>query len=637
MNDLVKNLIVWVILAAILMSVFNSFTPQPVDNSLGYSEFVMEVQNDRVSKVSIDGLIIEGERRDGSTFRTVRPNVQDPGLMGDLINHNVNVMGKEPETPSLISQLLVAAFPILLILAIFVFFMRQMQGGGGGKGGPMSFGKSKAKLLTGDQINTTFSDVAGVDEAKEDVGELVEFLSDPSKFQRLGGRIPKGVLMVGPPGTGKTLLAKAIAGEAKVPFFSISGSDFVEMFVGVGASRVRDMFEQAKKQAPCIIFIDEIDAVGRHRGGGYGGGNDEREQTLNQLLVEMDGFEGTEGVIVIAATNRPDVLDKALLRPGRFDRQVYVGLPDIRGREQILKVHARKVPLDESVELGILARGTPGFSGADLANLVNEAALFSARGNRRVVTMEEFEKARDKIMMGAERRSMVMSEKEKTNTAYHEAGHAIIGRLVPEHDPVHKVTIIPRGRALGVTQYLPEEDRYSMNRRQLNSQLCSLFGGRIAEELVGGIDGVTTGASNDIERATQMARNMVTKWGLNEKMGPILYGEDESQAPGGGNTHYSEDTSREIDQEVRSILNDAYSTASKLLEDNRDILEAMKDALMEFETIDADQVDDLMNRRKVRPPQQWDDHDSDNTSGDGNSAAKDSVDEGPIGGPVEDL
>lgn len=636
MNDLVKNLIVWVILAAILMSVFNSFTPQPADNSLGYSDFVMEVQNDRVAKVSIDGLIIEGERRDGSKFRTVRPNVQDPGLMGDLINHNVDVQGKEPETPSLISQLLVAAFPILLILAIFVFFMRQMQGGGGGKGGPMSFGKSKAKLLTGDQINTTFADVAGVDEAKEDVGELVEFLSDPSKFQRLGGRIPKGVLMVGPPGTGKTLLAKAIAGEAKVPFFSISGSDFVEMFVGVGASRVRDMFEQAKKQAPCIIFIDEIDAVGRHRGGGYGGGNDEREQTLNQLLVEMDGFEGTEGVIVIAATNRPDVLDKALLRPGRFDRQVYVGLPDIRGREQILKVHSRKVPLDESVELAILARGTPGFSGADLANLVNEAALFSARGNRRVVTMEEFEKARDKIMMGAERRSMVMSEKEKVNTAYHEAGHAIIGRLVPEHDPVHKVTIIPRGRALGVTQYLPEEDRYSMNLRQLNSQLCSLFGGRIAEELVGGIDAVTTGASNDIERATQMARNMVTKWGLNEKMGPILYGEDESQAPGGGNTHYSEDTSREIDQEVRKILNEAYSTATKLLEENRDILEAMKDALIEFETIDADQVDDLMSRRKVRPPKQWDD-DSDNKSGGSATRAEDSTGEGPIGGPVEDI
>jgi len=638
LNDLAKNLIVWVILAAILMSVFNSFTPQPVDNNLDYSEFVVEVQNERVSSISIDGLIIEGERRDGSKFRTVRPNVQDPGLMDDLLNHNVKVVGKEPETPSLISQLLVAAFPILLILAIFVFFMRQMQGGGGGKGGPMSFGKSKAKLLTGDQINTTFADVAGVDEAKEDVGELVEFLSDPSKFQRLGGRIPKGVLMVGPPGTGKTLLAKAIAGEAKVPFFSISGSDFVEMFVGVGASRVRDMFEQAKKQAPCIIFIDEIDAVGRHRGGGYGGGNDEREQTLNQLLVEMDGFEGNEGVIVIAATNRPDVLDKALLRPGRFDRQVYVGLPDIRGREQILKVHARKVPLDESVELSVLARGTPGFSGADLANLVNEAALFSARANRRVVTMEEFEKARDKIMMGAERRSMVMSEKEKANTAYHEAGHAIIGRLVPEHDPVHKVTIIPRGRALGVTQYLPEEDRYSMNRRQLNSQLCSLFGGRIAEELIGGIDGVTTGASNDIERATQMARNMVTKWGLNEKMGPVLYGEDESQAPGGGNTHYSEDTSREIDQEVRGILNEAYGHAKKLLEDNRDILEAMKDALMEYETIDADQVDDLMNRRKVRPPKQWDGNDFDSKSG-GGRAEKESAtkDEGPIGGPVEDI
>ena len=642
MNDLAKNLIVWLILAAILLSVFNSFTPQPEDKGVDYSEFIQDVQNERVASVAIDGLIISGERRDGTSFRTVRPNVQDPGLMDDLINNNVKVVGKEPETPSLISQLLVAAFPILLILAIFVFFMRQMQGGGGGKGGPMSFGKSKAKLLTGDQIKTTFADVAGVDEAKEDVAELVEFLSEPAKFQRLGGRIPKGVLMVGPPGTGKTLLAKAIAGEAKVPFFSISGSDFVEMFVGVGASRVRDMFEQAKKQAPCIIFIDEIDAVGRHRGGGHGGGNDEREQTLNQLLVEMDGFEGNEGVIVIAATNRPDVLDKALLRPGRFDRQVYVSLPDIRGREQILKVHARKVPLDESVELSILARGTPGFSGADLANLVNEAALFSARSNRRTVTMEEFENARDKIMMGAERRSMVMSEKEKTNTAYHEAGHAIIGRLVPEHDPVHKVTIIPRGRALGVTQYLPEEDRYSLNRRQITSQLCSLFGGRIAEELVGGIDGVTTGASNDIERATQMARNMVTKWGLNEKMGPILYGEDESQAPGGGNTHYSEDTSREIDQEVRRILNDAYSNAKKLLEDNRDILESMKDALMEYETIDADQVDDLMKRIKVRPPHQWDDNDFDNNSG-GSASSKEQAKpdsetkDDPIGGPVEEV
>ena len=635
MNDLVKNIVVWLVLAAILMSVFNSFTPQQEDNEVVYSDFITEVQNERISSVSIDGLIIQGQRLDGSKFKTVRPNVQDPGLMSDLLNHKVKVIGKEPETPSLISQLLVAAFPILLILAIFVFFMRQMQGGGGGKGGPMSFGKSKAKLLNSDQINTTFADVAGVDEAKEDVSELVEFLSDPTKFQRLGGRIPKGVLMVGPPGTGKTLLAKAIAGEAKVPFFSISGSDFVEMFVGVGASRVRDMFEQAKKQAPCIIFIDEIDAVGRHRGGGWGGGNDEREQTLNQLLVEMDGFEGNEGVIVIAATNRPDVLDKALLRPGRFDRQVYVSLPDIRGREHILKVHGRKVPIDESVEMSVIARGTPGFSGADLANLVNEAALFAARGNRRVVGMEEFENARDKIMMGAERRSMVMSDKEKANTAYHEAGHAIIGRLVPEHDPVHKVTIIPRGRALGVTQYLPEEDRYSMSRRQLFSQLCSLFGGRIAEELVGGLDAVTTGASNDIERATQMARNMVTKWGLTEKMGPVLYGEDESQQPGGGNAHYSEDTSREIDQEVRTILDDAYSQAKKLLEDNRDILEVMKEALMEYETIDADQVDDLMNRRKVRPPHQWDDNDTD--KGAGNHSSEPVKKDGPIGGPVEEL
>ena len=645
MNDLVKNLVVWLVLAAILMSVFNSFTPKEVENEIIYSEFVTDVQNERVSSVAINGLIIEGVRLDGSTFKTVRPNVQDPGLMDDLLNHNVQVVGKEPETPSLLSQLLVAAFPILLILAIFVFFMRQMQGGAGGKGGPMSFGKSKAKLLNSDQISTTFADVAGVDEAKEDVSELVDFLSDPTRFQRLGGRIPKGVLMVGPPGTGKTLLAKAIAGEAKVPFFSISGSDFVEMFVGVGAARVRDMFEQAKKQAPCIIFIDEIDAVGRHRGGGYGGGNDEREQTLNQLLVEMDGFEGNEGVIVIAATNRPDVLDKALLRPGRFDRQVYVSLPDIRGREQILKVHARKVPIDESVALSVIARGTPGFSGADLANLINEAALFAARGKRRVVGMEEFEQARDKIMMGAERRSMVMSDKEKANTAYHEAGHAIIGKLVPEHDPVHKVTIIPRGRALGVTQYLPEEDRYSMSRRQLFSQLCSLFGGRLAEELIGGLDGVTTGASNDIERATQMARNMVTKWGLSETMGPVLYGEDESQNPGGGNTHYSEDTSRQIDQEVRTILDDAYKQAKKLLEDNRDILEAMKDALMEFETIDADQVDDLMHRRKVRPPQHWDDNDSDSGAGkpsaesteESAEAANEPAKEGPIGGPVEEV
>ena len=636
MSDLAKNFVVWIILAAILMFVYNSFSPETEQNDIDYSAFLSEVRNDRVSEVTIADLIIYGERNDGSDFRTVRPNVQDPKLMDDLVNHNVRIVGKEREEPSLFSQLLVAAFPILLILAIFVFFMRQMQGGGGGRGGPMSFGKSKAKLLTGDQINTTFADVAGVDEAKEDVSELVEFLSDPGKFQRLGGRIPKGVLMVGPPGTGKTLLAKAIAGEAKVPFFSISGSDFVEMFVGVGASRVRDMFEQAKKQSPCIIFIDEIDAVGRHRGGGYGGGNDEREQTLNQLLVEMDGFEGNEGVIVIAATNRPDVLDKALLRPGRFDRQVYVSLPDIRGREHILKVHSRKVPLHESVSLSVLARGTPGFSGADLANLVNEAALFSARANRRFVTMEEFEKARDKIMMGAERKSMVMSEKEKINTAYHEAGHAIIGRLVPQHDPVHKVTIIPRGRALGVTQYLPEEDRYSMNRIQLFSQLCSLFGGRIAEEIVGGFDNVTTGASNDIERATQMARNMVTKWGLNQKMGPVLYGEDESQVPGGGNTHYSEDTSREIDQEVRIILDEAYKKASKLLDENKDILDSMKDALIEYETIDADQVDDLMNRKAVRKPKDWDKTDKD--GGSSKQDKKNVTENGPeIGSAVEEV
>ncbi|MDG2018044.1 MAG: ATP-dependent zinc metalloprotease FtsH [Porticoccaceae bacterium] len=637
MNDFLKNILIWLVLAGILMSVFNSFTPKNEINDLSYSDFILEVQNERVASVVNNGLTIEGERIDGSKFTTViPPAIKDDGLIKDLVNHNVKIVGQLPESPSMFSQLLIAAFPILLILAIFMFFMRQMQGGGGGRGGPMSFGKSKAKLLAGDQVKTTFADVAGVDEAKEDVGELVEFLSDPNKFLRLGGRIPKGVLMVGPPGTGKTLLAKAIAGEAKVPFFSISGSDFVEMFVGVGASRVRDMFEQAKKQSPCIIFIDEIDAVGRHRGGGYGGGNDEREQTLNQLLVEMDGFEGNEGVIVIAATNRPDVLDKALLRPGRFDRQVYVGLPDIRGREQILKVHARKVPLDESIDLSIMARGTPGFSGADLANLVNEAALFSARANRRLVTMEEFEKARDKIMMGAERRSMVMSEKEKMNTAYHEAGHAIIGRLVPEHDPVHKVTIIPRGRALGVTQYLPEEDKYSSSRRQLISMLCSLFGGRIAEEMIGGKDGVTTGASNDIERATQLARNMVTKWGLTEKMGPVLYGEDDSKAPGGGNTHYSEDTSREIDQEVRDILDKAYVTAKNLLEENRDILEAMKDALMEYETIDADQVNDLMSRCKVRPPHQWDDNDA-GPSGGASSAKKSAPKDPDIGGPVKDL
>ena len=606
LNDTIKNIFLWLIIAAILMSIFQNFGPSEPDKMINYSTFVEDVQRGDVESIVVKGSVIEGLRKDRTAFKTTRPAVSDDGLMGDLLDNRVDVVGQDPEQQSLWSQLLVASFPILLILAIFMFFMRQMQGGAGGRGGPMGFGKSKARLLVPDQINTTFIDVAGVDEAKEEVHELVDFLRDPTRFQRLGGRIPQGVLMVGPPGTGKTLLAKAIAGEAKVPFFSIAGSDFVEMFVGVGASRVRDMFEQAKKQAPCIIFIDEIDAVGRHRGGGHGGGNDEREQTLNQLLVEMDGFEGNEGIIVIAATNRPDVLDKALLRPGRFDRQVYVGLPDIRGREQILKVHAKKVPLDDKVDLGVIARGTPGFSGADLANLINEAALFSARANRRLVSGEEFEKARDKVMMGTERRSMVMSEKEKENTAFHEAGHAIIGRLMPEHDPVHKVSIIPRGRALGVTQFLPEEDKYSLSKLQLKSQLCSLFGGRIAEELIHGEEGVTTGASNDIERATQMARNMVSRWGLSDKMGPILYGEEEGQPSGTPSSIYSADTAREIDIEVRKLLDDCYSRSAKILEDNKDILHSMKDALMDYETIDSEQVDDLMQRKKVRPPYDWD-------------------------------
>lgn len=638
MNDMAKNLILWLVIALVLMSVFQNFTPTQEDSSLSYTNFVENVQQDRVRKVVIQDQVITGEFSDGTRFRTIRPNVPDSGLMTDLLRHNVVVEGREKDSPSIWQQLLVASFPILLILAIFMFFMRQMQGGGGGRGGPMAFGKSKARLLGEDQINTTFTDVAGVDEAKEDVKELVDFLKDPNKFQRLGGHIPKGVLMVGPPGTGKTLLAKAIAGEAKVPFFSISGSDFVEMFVGVGASRVRDMFEQAKKAAPCIIFIDEIDAVGRHRGGGWGGGHDEREQTLNQMLVEMDGFEGNEGVIVIAATNRPDVLDKALLRPGRFDRQVFVGLPDIRGREQVLKVHVRKVPLDEKIDLSVIARGTPGFSGADLANLVNEAALFAARGNRRLVTMEEFEKARDKIMMGAERRSLVMSQEEKINTAFHEAGHAIVGRLMPEHDPVHKVTIIPRGRALGVTQFLPEEDKYSISRRQIISQICTLFGGRIAEEMILGSEGVTTGASNDIERATQLARNMVTRWGLSEKLGPVLYGEDESQQPGGGNKQYSSATSQDIDKEVRTIIDSCYQAAEKILEENADILHAMKDALMEYETLDSEQVDDLMARKPVRPPHDWH-NDMGGPSGptSGSTPAEDGKDkDGRVGGPVSE-
>jgi len=633
LNDMAKNLLLWLVIAAVLLTVFNNFSVQSPTEQLNYSQFITEVQNERVRKVVIDGLVISGERNDNSRFESVRPLLDDPKLIDDLLQHNVVVEGTKPERQSLWTQLLVASFPILIILAIFMFFMRQMQGGaGGGKGGPMAFGKSKARLLSEDQIKTTFADVAGVDEAKEDVQELVEFLRDPGKFQRLGGRIPRGVLMVGPPGTGKTLLAKAIAGEAKVPFFSISGSDFVEMFVGVGASRVRDMFEQAKKQAPCIIFIDEIDAVGRHRGAGMGGGHDEREQTLNQLLVEMDGFEANDGVIVIAATNRPDVLDPALLRPGRFDRQVVVGLPDIRGREQILKVHMRKLPLGDDVEASIIARGTPGFSGADLANLANEAALFAARSNSRLVSMAQFNLAKDKIMMGAERKSMVMSDKEKLNTAYHEAGHAIVGRTVPEHDPVYKVSIIPRGRALGVTMFLPEEDRYSLSRRHITSQICSLFGGRIAEEMTLGPDGVTTGASNDIQRATDIARKMVTKWGLSDKMGPLMYDDAEEEvflgrSAGQQGKSFSGETARQIDEEVRRIIDECYESARKILEEHRGKLDVMADALMMYETIDAKQIDDIMAGRTPRKPAGWDD--DDRRGGRKADAAESDVDAGP--------
>ena len=638
MNDMAKNLILWLIIAAVLVTVMNNFSSPNEPQTLNYSDFIQQVKDGKVERVAIDGFVINGKRNDGDSFKTIRPNIPDNGLIGDLVDNHVVVEGKQPEQQSIWTQLLVASFPILVIIAVFMFFMRQMQGGAGGKGGPMSFGKSKARLLSEDQVKTTLADVAGCDEAKEEVGELVEFLRDPGKFQRLGGRIPRGVLMVGPPGTGKTLLAKAIAGEAKVPFFTISGSDFVEMFVGVGASRVRDMFEQAKKHAPCIIFIDEIDAVGRHRGAGMGGGHDEREQTLNQLLVEMDGFEMNDGIIVIAATNRPDVLDPALLRPGRFDRQVVVGLPDIRGREQILKVHMRKVPMGDDVAPAVIARGTPGFSGADLANLVNEASLFAARTGKRIVEMKEFELAKDKIMMGAERKSMVMSEKEKQNTAYHEAGHAIVGRVVPEHDPVYKVSIIPRGRALGVTMFLPEEDRYSLSKRALISQICSLYGGRIAEEMTLGFDGVTTGASNDIMRASQIARNMVTKWGLSEKLGPLMYAEEEGEVflgrgGGGQSASFSGETAKLIDSEVRSIIDQCYGTAKQILTDNRDKLDAMADALMKYETIDADQIDDIMAGRAPREPRDWE-------GGSGTSGtppvAQNERPETPIGGPAAD-
>lgn len=607
MSDMAKNLILWLVIAVVLMSVFRSFGPSESNSRrVDYTTFMSELTQEQIREARINGREINVTRKDSNKYTTFIP-VNDPKLLDTLLSKNVTVIGEPPEEQSILTSIFISWFPMLLLIGVWIFFMRQMQGGGGK--GAMSFGKSKARMLTEDQIKTTFADVAGCDEAKEEVSELVDYLREPARFQKLGGKIPKGILMVGPPGTGKTLLAKAIAGEAKVPFFTISGSDFVEMFVGVGASRVRDMFEQAKKTAPCIIFIDEIDAVGRQRGAGLGGGHDEREQTLNQMLVEMDGFEGNEGIIVIAATNRPDVLDPALLRPGRFDRQVVVDLPDVRGREQILKVHMRRVPLSTDVDPSVIARGTPGFSGADLANLVNEAALFAARGNKRLVSMAEFEKAKDKIMMGAERRSMVMTEAQKEATAYHEAGHAIIGRLVPEHDPVHKVTIIPRGRALGVTFFLPEGDAISANRQKLESQISTLYGGRLAEEIIYGPAKVSTGASNDIKVATSIARNMVTQWGFSDKLGPLLYAEEEGEVFLGRSMakskHMSDETARIIDQEVKFLVERNYTRARSLLMENTDILHSMKDALMKYETIDAPQIDDLMNRREVRPPAGW--------------------------------
>ena len=641
MNDLAKNLLTWAIIAIVLVSIFNHYaTVSGVPDALTYSEFLNNVRNGKVGQVHIQsndsGNKISGRGVDGGDFQTFGP--PDPRLIDDLIENKVDITAEPPAERSVLVDLILGVAPILLLIGVWVYFMRQMQGGGAGRGA-MSFGKSRAKLQGEDQVKVTFDDVAGIEEAKEEVGELVEFLRNPGKFQKLGGHIPRGVLMLGSPGTGKTLLARAIAGEAKVPFFSISGSDFVEMFVGVGASRVRDMFDQAKKHAPCIIFIDEIDAVGRHRGAGLGGGHDEREQTLNQLLVEMDGFEGGEGVIVIAATNRPDVLDPALLRPGRFDRQVVIPLPDIRGREAILKVHLRKVPLGDDVKPRVIARGTPGFSGADLANLINEAALFAARDNAKAVNMEHMERAKDKIMMGTERRSMVMSEKEKKLTAFHEAGHALVGRLVPEHDPVYKVSIIPRGRALGITMFLPEDDKYSISRLQLESQLASLFGGRVAEEIVFGSEHVTTGASNDIERATSIARNMVTKWGLTEKLGPLTYAEDEGEIFLGRSVtqtkHISDETARLIDEEVRRIVEAAHQRALDLVKANLDILHLMVDALLRYETIDSDQIDQIMEGHEPDPPEDWDDGDSDVLAGE---AGTNDTDQRPtIGGPAEQV
>ncbi|GMR06554.1 MAG: ATP-dependent zinc metalloprotease FtsH [Gammaproteobacteria bacterium] len=625
MNNISKNLVMWLVIAIVLMTIFNNFAPrqQSQTTKLDYSSFVADVRQGQVSKVTISGRNISGTRQDGSSFKTYSPD--DPDLINDLLRNGVVVDAKEPEQPSLLMSIFISWFPLLLLIGVWIFFMRQMQGGGGR--GAMSFGKSKARLLSEDKNKVTFEDVAGIEEAKEEVAELVEFLRDPSRFQKLGGKIPQGVLMTGSPGTGKTLLARAIAGEAKVPFFTISGSDFVEMFVGVGASRVRDMFEQGKKHAPCIIFIDEIDAVGRHRGAGLGGGHDEREQTLNQLLVEMDGFEGNEGVIVIAATNRPDVLDPALLRPGRFDRQVYVPLPDIRGREQILKVHMRKVPIDDDVDAGIIARGTPGFSGADLANLINEAALFAARGNLRTVKMEQFELAKDKIIMGVERRSIIMPEEERRNTAYHEAGHTIVAKVIPDADPVHKVTIIPRGRALGVTMQLPVEDRYSHTRSYLLSGIAVLMGGRIGEEIF--MKQMTTGASNDFERATDMARNMVVRWGMSDLMGTRIYGENESEIFLGRDvtTHknLSNSTAELVDKEIRRIIDEQYARARQIIEENKDKMETMAKALLEWETLDAEQIDDIMAGKDPQPPAEV----SGNGSGKDDSSSDKSDKKGP--------
>jgi cell division protease FtsH len=611
-NDLAKNVILWIVIAIVLLSVFNNFATGPqIDKPINYSQFLEYVDSGIVNNVEIDGRNITGDLNSGGAFKTYSPETDNTALIGQMQKNRITFSGTETQSQNLFVSLLINAFPVLLLIGVWIYFMRQMQGGGGGRGA-MSFGKSRARLLGEDQVNVTFADVAGVEEAKQELVEVVDFLMDPAKFQRLGGKIPKGVLLVGSPGTGKTLLARSVAGEAKVPFFTISGSDFVEMFVGVGASRVRDMFEQAKKHAPCIIFIDEIDAVGRHRGAGLGGGHDEREQTLNQLLVEMDGFEGNEGVIVIAATNRPDVLDPALLRPGRFDRQVVVPLPDVRGREQILKVHMRKVPLSDDVRPGIIARGCPGFSGADLANLVNEAALFAARANRRTVGMEQFEKAKDKIMMGSERRSMVMSDDEKKLTAYHEAGHALVGLTVPDHDPVYKVTIIPRGRALGVTMFLPEEDRYSHSKQRLTSQITTLFGGRVAEELIFGADHVTTGASNDIERTTELARNMVTKWGFSARLGPLTYTEEEGEVFLGRSVtqhkQVSDVTVHAIDEEVRKIVDASYASATEILNEHIDRLHAMAAALIKFETIDQRQIAAIMEGREPPPPEEWTDN-----------------------------